>query len=54
MKDKVFMSWHGHTIWYRAVDGDISYMVARGDGTDEHFVDWKDAIEYIDNTWPKK
>lgn len=53
-KDKVFLSWNGHAIWYRVIDGDITYMVARGDGTDEYFTDWEEAIKYIDKRWSKK
>ena len=49
-KDKVFMSHCGKRIWYTKNEetGDVLYMVAKGDGTDEHFTDWKDAMEWID------
>ena len=47
--DKVFMSHRGKRIWYtRTGDGEPLYMVARGDGLDEYFTDWKDAIDWID------
>ena len=46
--DRVFMSHKGKRIWYRKTDdGDIIYMVAKGDGTDEYFLDWKDAMNWI-------
>lgn len=48
MKDKVFMSWKGHRIWYRLIDGEAVFMVAKGDGTDEHFTNWQDAVKYIE------
>ena len=42
------MSYEGRRIWYRkSEDGEITYLVARGDGTDEIFLDWKDAILWI-------
>lgn len=48
-KHKIFMSWHGKRIWYtKSEDGDVVYMVAKGDGTDEYFSDWKDAAAWID------
>lgn len=47
MKDKRFMSYKGHVIWYN----EYGYMVAKGDGTDEYFSDWKDAMEYIERRW---
>ena len=47
MKDKKFMSCAGHAIWVGETgEGDLIYMVAKGDGTDEYFADWKDAMEY--------
>ena len=47
--DKVFMSHRGKRIWYtRTGDGEPLYMVARGDGMDEYFTDWKDAMDWID------
>jgi hypothetical protein len=54
MKDKVFMSWQGHRIWYRLVDGKAVFMVAKGDGTDEYFAKWEDAAKYIEHRWGKK
>lgn len=54
MKDKVFMSWKGHRIWYRLIDGEAVYMVARGDGTDEYFTTWQAATEWIENKKTKK
>lgn len=51
-KDKVFMSYKRHRIWYGVTDdGDIVYMVARGDGTDEYFSSWEDAFEWIDKNF---
>lgn len=48
-RDRVFMSHNGSRIWYgRTGDGDIFYMVAKGDGTDQYFVDWRDAMDWID------
>ena len=48
-KHKVFMSYKHRAIWYGVDDdGDIYYMVAKGDGTDEYFVDWKDAMNWIE------
>lgn len=41
---KRFMSYKRKTIWY--YDG--AYMVARGDGTDEYFTTWQDAMDWID------
>ena len=49
MKDKVFMSYQHRRIWYRVLeDGTIVYMVAKRDGTDEYFTDWKDAMKWIE------
>ncbi len=48
MKDKIFMSYKRKRIWYRVQDGKAVYMVAKGDGTDEIFLDWQDAVEWID------
>ena len=48
MKDKVFMSYHHRRIWVRTGCSDIVYMVAKGDGTDEYFLDWRDAMKWID------
>ena len=54
-KDKVFMSHMGKRIWYnRTPDGDVYYMVARGDGTDEIFLDWHDAFKWIEERKEKK
>lgn len=48
-RDRVFMSHNGSRIWYtRTGDGDVVYMVAKGDGTDQYFLDWKDALKWID------
>jgi hypothetical protein len=47
-KDHVFMSYNGRRIWVRIVNLEPVYMVAKGDGTDEYFTDWKDAMEWID------
>lgn len=49
-KDKVFMSHRGKRIWYAkdTETGDVLYMVAKGDGTDEYFLNWRDAMNYID------
>ena len=48
-KDKVFMSYKGKRIWYtKSDDGEILYMVAKGDGTDEYFTDWRDAMDWIE------
>ena len=44
MKHIKFLSHRNHAIWY----GDGVYMVAKGDGTDEYFTDWKDAMKWID------
>lgn len=47
---RVFMSYMGKRIWYTVNDdGDIVYCVARGDGTDEYFRDWKTAMKWIDS-----
>ena len=46
--DKVFMSYRGKRIWYRIIDGEIIYMVAKGDGTDEYFNDLDDVYEWIE------
>lgn len=47
--DRIFMSHCGRAIWYRKDgDGNILYMVAKGDGTDEYFTDWHDAFEYCE------
>lgn len=50
-KDKLFMSHRGKRIFYsKNIDtGDVVYMVAKGDGTDEIFSDWKDAMNWIDD-----
>ena len=54
-KDKVFMSHMGKRIWYtRSDDGEVMYLVARGDGTDEVFSDWKDAFEWIERRKEEK
>ena len=46
-RDKHFMSVAGRAIWYtRTNDGDVVYMVAKGDGTDKYFSDWRDAAQY--------
>ena len=48
-KDKVFMSHMGKRIWYTVSDdGSVMYMVAKGDGTDKYFSDWRDAFEWIE------
>ena len=48
-RDRVFMSHNGKRIWYtRTPEGDTLYMVAKGDGTDEYFTDWRDAMKWID------
>ena len=44
MKDKKFMSYKHHVIWYN----NSGYMVAKGDGTDFYFNDWHDAMKKID------
>lgn len=45
--DRVFMSVAGRAIWYsKTGEGDIIYMVAKGDGTDKYFTDWHDAMEW--------
>lgn len=46
-KDRVFMSYEGRRIWWRCIDGEITYLVARGDGTDAIFTDWRDAMQWI-------
>jgi len=48
MKDKVFMSYKKHRIWYRIAEDGIVYMVAHGDGTDEYFTNFEDAMDWID------
>ena len=48
-RDINFMSYKGRVIWYRNAGGVISYLVAKGDGTDEHFKSWQDAARWIDN-----
>ena len=54
-KDKVFMSHMGKRIWYTKMDnGDVWYMVAKGDGTDELFADWRDAMKWIEQKKQKK
>ena len=50
--DISFMSYKGKAIWYSPVSD--CYMVARGDGTDEYFSDWKDAMKWIDFKANKK
>ena len=51
-RDRVFMSHRRRRIWYsRSEDGDVLYMVARGDGTDQYFTDWEDAMNWIDDHW---
>lgn len=46
-KDKRFMSCYGRAIWFgQDDDGNIFYMVARGDGTDEIFATWQEAMAY--------
>lgn len=46
---KHFMSHKKKAIYYAKLDdGTICYMVAKGDGTDEYFISWKDAMDYID------
>ena len=46
-RDRKFMSVAGRAIWYtRTNDGEVLYMVAKGDGTDEYFTDWREAMKY--------
>ena len=45
MKDKRVMSYFGRVIW----QNEGSFMVARGDGTDEHFEDIYQAMAWIEN-----
>ena len=46
---KNFLSHKGKAIrWDKLDDGTIYYLVAKGDGTDEFFSDWKDAMKWID------
>ena len=48
-RDRVFMSHNGKRIWYTITpDGDVLYMVAKGDGTDKYFTDWEEAMNWID------
>lgn len=48
-KRKRFMSYKKKVIFYEKLDDcTMCYMVAKGDGTDEYFIDWRDAIAYID------
>ena len=43
------MSYAGRRIWYIVLDdGQIVYSVAKGDGTDEYFTDYRDAFEWIE------
>ena len=52
MKDRVFMSYKHHRIWYNFDnDGTIYYMVARGNGTDEYFMSFEKAMEWIDKNF---
>lgn len=44
MKGKRIMSYMGKVIWY--CDG--SFMVAKGDGTDEYFSTIEDAMKWIE------
>ena len=48
-KDKIFMSYNKHVIWYTTLEsGERVYMVAKGDGTDSYFYSWEDAMNWID------
>ena len=47
-KEGIFMSHKGRRIRYRMVDLELVYMVAKGDGTDEYFSCWEDALEWIE------
>ena len=44
MKDRYFMSYRKHAIWYN----DGIYMVAKGDRTDQIFSSYLEAMEWID------
>lgn len=51
MKDKRFMSYRGHVIWYN----DCGFMVALDrDGTDRFFSTWQEAMKAIDEVEDKK
>ena len=50
MKDRKFMSYRRHVIWYN----EYGYMVAKGDGTDYHFSNHKDAMDKIDEIEDRK
>lgn len=50
MKDRLFMSYRHHAIWY----GCGAYMVAKGDGTDYYFSNHKDAMNKIDEIEDRK
>lgn len=54
-KDRVFMSYRHKRIWVSKVENcEFFYMVAKGDGTDEYFKDWKDAMDWIDEKQDKR
>ena len=45
MKDKKFMSYHGHAIWYN----ELGFMVAlKRNGTDDYFDTYEEAMRAID------
>lgn len=53
-KEKIFMSYRHHSIWYTINKGTIYYMVALGDGTDKYFDDFAKAMDWIDTVEDKK
>lgn len=44
MKDKKVMSWYGRAIWMN----EYGFMVAKGNGTDEHFETIEEAMKYCE------
>ena len=47
-KERVLMSHMGRRIRYMMVDSDVVFKVANGDGTDEYFSSWQDAVKWIE------
>ena len=58
MRIRKFMTHKGHAIYYKPYmdcDEEVpAYAVAKGDGTDEYFRSWEDAMDWIEEIESKK